>query len=126
LTPSILSSPTFDDSSTKSRTIFLAAQRCTGVERSDKFPDGYAARPACVPSGSQQEQMDNSNPEKLCSGVEQSNTKKRREADHAPSGLHQEQIAFDVDKKSQAVCREATKRTKRPSGNRTAFSFKGE
>jgi len=52
--------------------------------------------------------------------------KKCREADHVLSGSHQEQIAFDVDKKSQAVCREATKRTKRPSGNRTAFSFKGE
>jgi hypothetical protein len=34
--------------------------------------------------------------------------KKCREADHAPSGSHQEQIAFDIDKKSQAVCREAT------------------
>jgi hypothetical protein len=30
--------------------------------------------------------------------------KKCREADHAPSGLHQEQIEFDGDKKSQAVC----------------------
>jgi hypothetical protein len=30
------------------------------------------------------------------------------------------------DKYSQAVCREATRRMKRPSGNRTAFSFKGE
>jgi hypothetical protein len=30
------------------------------------------------------------------------------------------------DKCSQAVCREATRRMKRPSGNRTAFSFKGE
>jgi len=52
--------------------------------------------------------------------------KKFREADHAPSGSHQEQIAFDIDKKSLAFCREATTRTKRPSGNRTAFSFKGE
>jgi hypothetical protein len=49
-----------------------------------------------------------------------------READHAPSGVHQEQIAFNIDKESVAVCREATIMTKRPSGNRTAFSFKGE
>jgi hypothetical protein len=49
-----------------------------------------------------------------------------READLRAEQLHQEQIAFNVDQKSQAVCREATKRMKRPSGNRTASSFKGE
>ena len=67
---------------------------------------------------------------KLCSGVERKRQilshRVCREADHAPSGSHQEQIAFDDRQKSLAVCREATKRMKRPSGNRTAFSFKGE
>jgi hypothetical protein len=44
-----------------------------------------------------QVQKDNSNPENFVGVLERSNKKKRREADDVPSGLHQEQIAFDVD-----------------------------
>jgi hypothetical protein len=44
----------------------------------------------------------------------------------APSGLRQEQNYANETEDSVAVCREATRKMKRPPGNWTAFSFKGE
>jgi hypothetical protein len=49
-----------------------------------------------------------------------------REAHVAPSGLRQEQNYANEMEDSVAVCREATRKMKRPPGNWTAFSFKGE
>jgi hypothetical protein len=94
-------------------------------EQSDKFcPYGDAARRLASGAGQEQE------PVAVWSiRSEATNFVEKRNAarpSRVPSGSHQEQLAFNVDKKSLAVCREATKRTKRPSGNRTAFSFKGE
>jgi hypothetical protein len=63
-----------------------------GAERHKETSRGRLARRAPVSSAEGQFQSG-----KLCRGVERSNKKKRREADDVPSGLHQEQIAFDVD-----------------------------
>jgi hypothetical protein len=101
------------------------------VVRSDQFcRKETAARPTCVPSGVHQAQIAFDIDKNSLAIVVRSDQFCRKETAArptcVPSGVHQAQIAFDVDKNSLAVCREATIRTKRPSGNWTAFSFKGE
>jgi len=55
--------------------------------------------------------------------VEQSDKKKRREADHAPSGLHQEQIASDIDKNlKRFVAKRPKGRKGRPATGRPSLS----
>jgi len=81
-----------------------------------------ATRPIYAPSGLHQEQhFDNEHEKSLAVWSEATNfvEKRRPRGPWPPSGLHQEQHFDSEHEESVAV-------TKRPSGNRTAFSFKGE
>jgi hypothetical protein len=103
-----------------------------GYDRAQEGPDKYlnpkfeignlqrAERPC------NQVLKDNSNPEKLCGGMERSDTMKRCEAHDRRTARIRSRLRLMSIKNSEAVCREATRSMKRPSGNRTAFSFKGE